>query len=69
MIKETSLVMRTETLSDKIRKNLLMFIYQKDFIMIQRFEELIQPKRPNTNEIIIPKEIGKNRIKYGQIEG
>ena len=59
MVKETSLVIRKETIYDKIRRNLLRWVYQKDFFMMQRLEELMQPKRPNKNKIIIPKEIGK----------
>lgn len=57
---ETSLVIKKETIYDKIRKSLLIFIYQKDYPMIQRLENLIQVKRPNQNSnIVIPKEIGK----------
>ncbi len=60
-LKETSLVIRKENLYDKIRKNLLILIFQKDYQMIQKLEKLIRPKRPKTNQaIIIPKEIGKD---------
>ena len=58
---ETSLIIKKETIFDKIRKNLFLFIYQKDYEMIRRLEDLIKPKRPNSNsQIIIPKEIGKD---------
>lgn len=61
---ERSLVIRKETIYDKIRRSLLVLIYQKDYPMIQRLENLIQFKRPNqTSKIIIPKEIGKQPIK------
>lgn len=57
---ERSLVIRKETIYDKIRRSVLVLIYQKDYSMIQRFENLIQFKRPQqTSKIVIPKEIGK----------
>lgn len=57
---ETSLVIKKQTIYDKIRRSLLVLIYQKDYPMIQRLENLIQVKRPNQNSnIVIPKEIGK----------
>ena len=55
---EKSLVIRKETVYEKIRKSLLSLIYSKDYQMMQRFEDLIKPKRPN-KRIIIPREIGK----------
>ncbi len=58
---ETSLIIKKETIFDKIRKNLFLFIYQKDYEMIRRLEDLIKPKRPKSNsQIIIPKEMGKD---------
>lgn len=54
---QTSLILKKETLYDKIRKSLFIFIYQKDYEMMQRLDRLITPKRPNPNQIIIPKEI------------
>lgn len=57
---ETRLIIRKETVIDKIRKSLFLLIFQKDYQMIQRLDELIMPKRPKKNsKIIIPKEIGK----------
>lgn len=62
---ETSLVIRKETIYDKMRNALFLFINRKDAQMIQRFDELIKPKRPNQNsKIIIPREIGKDFTKY-----
>ena len=58
-LNEKGLVIRKETIYDKIRKNLFAFIYAKDYEMMQRLDELIMPKRPN-KEIIIPKKIGKD---------
>lgn len=62
---ETSLIIKKETIYDKMRNALFLFINRKDYQMIQRFDELIKPKRPNPNsKIIIPREIGKNFTKY-----
>lgn len=58
---ETSLIIKKETIFDKIRKNLFLFIYQKDYQTIQKLEQLMKPKRPKSNsQIIIPKEMGKD---------
>ena len=56
---EKGLIIKKETIYDKIRKNLFAFMYKKDYQMIKRLDELIVPKRPN-EKIVIPKEIGKN---------
>ncbi len=62
---ETSLVIRKETIYDKIRRSLCFIIFKKDYKMIQRLENLIMPKKPDIKtKIIIPKEIGKNIQKY-----
>ncbi len=62
---ETSLIIRRETIFDKIRKSLFMLIYQEDYQMIQRLDELIMPKRPKQNsKIVIPQEIGRSITKY-----
>ncbi len=61
---ETGLIIKKETVFDKIRKNLFVFIYQKDYQMIQKLEDLIKPKRPKPNsQIIVPKEMGKDITK------
>lgn len=60
-LKETSLVIKKETLYDKIIKNLWVIIFQKDYQTMQRLENLIKPKRPKVSQkIIIPQEIGKD---------
>ena len=60
-LKETSLVIKKETLYDKIRKNLWVIIFQKDYQTIQRLENLMKPKRPRASQkIVIPQEIGKD---------
>lgn len=58
---QANLIVRKETVYAKIRRSLLALIYQKDYQMIQRLDELMIPKRPaNNSKIVIPKEIGKN---------
>lgn len=62
---ETSLIIKRETVIDKIRKSLLVLIYKNDYQMIQKLDELIMPKRPKQNsKIVIPQEIGKSISKY-----
>lgn len=58
-------MIKRETIFDKIRTGLFVLIYQEDYQMIQRLDELIMPKRPKQNsKIVIPQEIGKSIIKY-----
>ncbi len=60
-LRETSLVIKKETIYDKIRQSLFMFVYGKDYQMMQRLDDLIKPNRPqSSSKIIIPKEIGRN---------
>ena len=62
---ETGLIVKKETIFDKIRRNLLIFIYQEDYEAMQRLDELIKSKRQIKNtKVIIPKEIGTRLIKY-----
>ena len=60
---EKSLVIRKETIYDKIRNSLFSLIFKKDYEMMQKLDELMKPKRPD-KKIIIPKEMGKNIYKY-----
>ena len=60
---EKSLVIKKETIYDKIRNSIFVLIYRKDYEMIQRLEHLLRPKRPHSSsKIIIPKEIGSRKI-------
>ena len=62
---ETGLIIKKETIYDKIRRNLLILIYQEDYLAMQRLDELINSKRQVGNiKVVIPKEIGKSVIKY-----
>ncbi len=61
-LRETSLVIKKETIYDKIRKSLFMLVYGKDYQMMKRLDDLIKSNRlQSSSEIIIPKEIGKNK--------
>ena len=62
-IVETSLILRKETKFDKIRKNLFMIFFKEEYLLMQRIDNLMMPKRINPSKIIIPKEIGKERKK------
>lgn len=59
---ETSLIIRKETIFDKIRKNLYFIFHQEeDLQIIQRLEEFTYQRVPKPTNIIIPKEIKKGR--------
>lgn len=62
---EKSLVIKKETIYDKIRNSLWALIFQKDFQMIQQLETLMKPKRPK-EKIIIPREIKYKSDKKGK---
>ena len=55
---EKSLVIRKETIYEKIRKKIFTLIYNKDYQFMQELEELFIPKRPR-KKVIIPQEIGR----------
>ncbi len=61
---EMSLIIKKHTIYDKIRTGLFALIFQKDYKMIQRLDELIVPKRPIPKNIVIPREVGKQVRKY-----
>jgi len=58
---ETALVLKRENKFDKIRKNLLFLFFKKEYIMMEQIDNLLMPKRPNKNNIVIPKEIRKKK--------
>ncbi|MCI8411298.1 MAG: hypothetical protein HFJ40_02405 [Clostridia bacterium] len=60
---ETSLVLKKETKFDKMRKNLFMIFFKEEYLLMQRIDELMTPKKVNTSKILIPKEIGKEITK------
>lgn len=61
MALETRLIIRKESKFDKIRKRLLMIFFKDEYFLMEQFNELIRPKRIKPKNIIIPKEIGKNK--------
>lgn len=59
---ETSLIIKKETIFDKIRKNLYFIFHQEeDLQIIQKLEEFTYHRTPRPTNIIIPKEIKKGR--------
>lgn len=58
---QTSLIIKKETIYDKIRKSIFTLVFQKEAETIRRLDDLLKPNRPNLrNKIIIPKEMGKD---------
>ena len=58
---ETGLIIRKESKFDKIRKKLLMLFFKEEYLIMEQLDSLIKPKKINPQNIIIPKEIGKNK--------
>ena len=46
-----------------MRKNLFMIFFKEEYLLMQRIDELMTPKKVNTSKILIPKEIGKEITK------
>ena len=55
------LVIRKETIFDKIRKNLNRLFFLEEEIMMEKLDVLEKKRtpKPKLSEIVIPKEIGK----------
>lgn len=55
------LVVRKETIFDKIRKNLNRIFFLEEEIMMEKLDVLEKTRtpKPKLSEIVIPKEIGK----------
>ena len=53
MKKETGLILVKDTKFDKIRRKLMLFIYGKDYKIMERYSQLMKVNRP-TN-VVIPK--------------
>ena len=58
---ETGLIIRKESKFDKIRKKRLMLFFKEEYLIMEQLDSLIKPKKINPQNIIIPKEIGKNK--------
>ncbi len=59
---ETSLIIRKETVFDKIRQSLLKRFYKNEYNLIKRVDNLMTPKRMKIKDVIIPQEIGKEKL-------
>lgn len=58
-IVETSLVVKKETIFDKISNALFSLFFYEEYKMIDRLDKLLKVKRVKLDEIVIPKEIKK----------
>ena len=58
-IEETSLVIMKETKFDKIRDALFNLFFHEEYEMMQRLDKLLEVKRVEPNQIVIPREIKK----------
>ena len=59
---ETSLIVRKESKFDKIRKLLTRIIFKKEYYLEEQLDELFKTKSVNVSKIVIPREIGKNKV-------
>lgn len=62
-VMQTSLVIKKESKFDKVRKSLFMFFFKEQYFLMQELELLTKPRRPQRQNIIIPKEMSKNKRK------
>ena len=63
---ETGLILKKETIFDKLRKNLFMLFFQEEYMLMKQIDEFLMPKSINVSKIIIPTEIGKEIKKYNE---
>ncbi len=60
---QTGLIVKRETKFDKIRKLLSRIFFKEEYYLEAELQSLLQKRSINTSKIVIPKEIGKNKIK------
>ncbi len=60
---QTGLVVKKETKFDKIRKLLNRIFFKEEYYLEAELQSLLQKRSINTSKIVIPREIGKNKIK------
>lgn len=60
---QTGLIVKKETKFDKIRKLLNRIFFKEEYYLEAELQSLIQKRSINTSKIVIPREIGKNKIK------
>ena len=58
-IVQTSLVIKKETIFDKISKALFSLFFHEEYEMLDRLDKLLKVKRVKPKNIVIPKEIKK----------
>ena len=59
----TGLIVKKETKFDKIRKLLSRIFFKEEYYLEAELQSLLQKRSINTSKIVIPREIGKNKIK------
>lgn len=59
----TGLIVKKETKFDKIRKLLNRIFFKEEYYLEAELQSLLQKRSINTSKILIPREIGKNKIK------
>lgn len=62
-ILETSLVIKKETKFDKIRKTIYQRFFQEEYLLDMELKNIIQIRKPNPKNIIIPREIKSEKHK------
>ena len=60
---QTGLIVKRETKFDKIRKLLNRIFLKEEYYLEAELQSLLQKRSINTSKIVIPREIGKNKIK------
>ena len=60
---QTGLILKKETKFDKIRKLLNRIFFKEEYYLEAELQSLLQKRSINTSKIVIPREIGKNKIK------
>ncbi len=60
---QTGLIVKRETKFDKIRKLLSRIFFKEEYYLEAELQSLLQKRSINTSKIVIPREIGKNKIK------
>lgn len=59
----TGLIVKKETKFDKIRKLLNRIFFKEEYYLESELQSLLQKRSINTSKIVIPREIGKNKMK------
>lgn len=62
-ILETSLIIKKETKFDKIINTIYQIFFKQEYILDMELKNIMQIKRPNPKNIIIPKEIKSEKHK------